>query len=130
LVLAYSHYKLNQYKDVVPLLQQFPQDHQNYLLVILLLGDSFRGLKEYDMAIDVFKRGPLRKTNLDRYLLQLHYLLALAYKDKGAKADAIREFGRVYAFDVDYKDVTKELEELKPKNIDMKKESDGVGAII
>lgn len=113
LILAYSHYKLNQYKDVIPLVQLFPQDHQNYLLVILLLGDSFRGLKEYDMAIDVFKRGPLRKTNLDNYLLQLHYLLALAYKEKGSKADAIREFGKVYAFDVNYKDVAKELNLLK-----------------
>lgn len=113
LVLAYSHYRLNQYKDVVSLLQQFPQVHQNYLLVILLLGDSFRGLKEYDMAINVFKRGPLRKTNLDAYLLQLHYMLAQTYKDKGSKADAVREFSRVYAFDMNYKNVASELASLK-----------------
>ena len=115
LVLAYSFYKLKEFKDVVPLLQQFPQDHPSYLLVILLLGDSFLGLKEYDMAIDVFKRGPLRKTNLDSYLLQLHYLLGIAYKEKGKKADAIRELKRVYAFDMNYKDVQKEISELEGK---------------
>lgn len=115
LVLAYSYYKLKQFKEVVPLLQQFPQDHPSYLLVILLLGDSFAGLKEYDMAIDVFKRGPTRKTNLDSYLLQLHYLLGTAYKEKGDKQDALRELKRVYAFDVNYKDVQKELSELEGK---------------
>jgi hypothetical protein len=113
LILAYSQYKLGRYKDVIPLIQQFPQDHQNYLLVILLLGDSFRGMKEYDMAIEVFKRGPLRKTNLDSYLLQLHYLLALTYKEKGSKADAIREFNRIYSYDMNYREVAKELENLK-----------------
>lgn len=115
LVLAYSHYKLEQYKEVVPLLQQFPQEHPNYLLVLLLLGDSFLGLKEYDLAIDVCKRGPLRKINLDSYLLQLHYLLGIAYKKKGDKQNALRELKRVYSFDVNYKDVGKEIQEIESK---------------
>lgn len=115
LVLAYSYYKNKQFKEVIPLLQQFPHDHPSYLLVILLLGDSFMGIKEYDMAIEVFKRGPTRKTNLDNYLLQLHYLLGNAYKKKGAKVDAIRELKRVYAFDMNYREVQKELDELEGK---------------
>lgn len=119
LVLAYSYYKLKQFKNIVPLLQQFPQDHPSYLLVILLLGDSFLGLKEYDMAIEVFKRGPTRKTNLNSYLLQLHYFLGMAYKEKGSKADAIRELKRVYAFDMNYKDVQQELSELEGKKIEI-----------
>jgi hypothetical protein len=37
----------------------------------------------------------------------------MAYKEKGAKADAIRELKRVYAFDMNYKEVKKELAELE-----------------
>lgn len=117
LVLAYSYYKNKQFGEIIPLLQQFPQDHPHYLLVILLLGDSFLSLKEYEMAIDVLKRGPTRKTNLDSYLLQLHYLLGTAYKEKGVKTDAIREFKRVYSFDMNYKEVKKELSELEGDNL-------------
>lgn len=113
LVLAYSYYKNDQFKEAVPLLQQFPQEHPNYLLVILLLGDSFIQIKEFDMAVEVLKRGPTRKTKLDPYLLQLHYLLGVAYKGKGAKSSALKEFNRVYAFDVSYKDVEKNLKELE-----------------
>lgn len=115
LVLAYSDYKLKRYGDVVPILQRFPQDHPSYPLIILLLGDSFLGLKKYDMAIEVFKRGPLRKINLDSYLLQLHYMLGIAYKEKGDKQNAIRELNRVYAYDVNYRDVSKELSALQKK---------------
>ncbi|OGD84132.1 hypothetical protein A2572_03335 [Candidatus Collierbacteria bacterium RIFOXYD1_FULL_40_9] len=113
IVLAFSYYKLNKYKEAIPLLQQVPQEHSNYLLAVMVLGDSFMGLKEYDMAIEVFKRGPVRKTNLDPYLLQLHYLLATAYKKKGSKTDAVREFKRVFAYDMNYRDVQKELAELE-----------------
>lgn len=115
LVLAYSCYKAKKFNEAIPFLQQFPQDHPSYLLVILLLGDCFMAIKDFDMAIEVFKRGPLRKTNLDNYLLQLHYLLGYAYKQKGFKKDAIKELKRVSAFDMNYKDVQKELKELEAK---------------
>ncbi len=112
LVLAYSYYKLKQFKEVIPLLQQFPEDHPSYLLVIVLLGDSFLGLKEYDLAINVLNRGPVRKTNLDNYLIYLHYLLGVAYKEKGEKQNALRHLRRVYSVDMNYKDVAKEVQEL------------------
>lgn len=115
LVLAYSYYKLKKYKEAVPILQKMPPEHRNYPLIILLLGDSFLGLDEYDLAIDVFKRGPLRKINLDSYLLHLHYALGIAYKEKGDKANAVRELKRVYAYDINYRDVEKELASLETK---------------
>jgi len=65
------------------------------------------------MAIEVFKRGPLRKRKFDSYLLELHYLLGMAYKDKGKRSNALRELKRVYSFDISYKDVAKEIEELE-----------------
>jgi len=112
LVLAYSYYKLEQYQDTIPLLQEFPENYPDNLLVILLLGDSYIGLKEYDMAIITLKRGPTRKTKYDPSLLQLHYLLGIAYKGKGQNPNAIRELKRVYAFDMNYKDVAIQLEKL------------------
>ncbi len=113
LMLAHNYYTQNQYKKVIPILQQFPKEHPYHLLVILLLGDSFLQLKEYDMAIDVFKSGPLRKRNLNAHLLQLHYLLGMAYKGMGQKAKALKELKRVYAFDINYQDVAQEIESLK-----------------
>lgn len=109
LILGYVLYKSGKFKDAISILQQFPQDHPNHLMIITILGDSFLNLKEYDMAIESFKRGPLRKINLDSQLLQLHYLLGQAYKEKGQKVNALKEFKRVYSFDINYKDVSDEI---------------------
>lgn len=113
LILAYSYYKEKRYKEAIPLLQRFPKEHFYHNLVLLVLGDCFMSLKQYDMAIEVLKQGPVRKTNLDPFLLQLHYLLGIAYKEKGIKASAIRELQRVYVYDMNYRDVQSELERLK-----------------
>lgn len=110
LVLAYSLYQVKKTKEAAALLQKFPQEYPDYLLVILLLGDCFLGMKEYEMAIEVFNRGPVRKTNLDSYLLELHYLLGSAYKGKGDKKRAMQQFQRVYSVDMGYKEVAKEIE--------------------
>jgi len=109
LVLAYTLYKNGMFKEVISILQKFSPEYVNFLLVIIMLGDSFLNLHEFDLAIETFKRGPLRKINLDRHLLQLHYLLGQAYKEKGQKANALKEFKRVYSFDINYKNVGSEL---------------------
>lgn len=112
LMLAYSHYHFKDYKAVIKLLQAFPQEYEQYLLVILLLGDSFLSVDDTDSAIEVLRRGPTRKTNLDGYSIRLHYLLGVAYQKKGQKANAVRELKRVYSADVTYKDTGELLRQL------------------
>lgn len=113
LVLAYSLYKLNKFKESASLLQQFPQDYPDYIMVILLLGDSFACLKEYDMAIEVLKRGPVLKRNLDPALMQLHYLLGKTYMEKGDKKNAMKHLKKVYSVDMSYRDVAQRIEEME-----------------
>ncbi len=113
LVLAYSLYKLNKFKETASLLQQFPQDYPDYILVILLLGDSFACLKEHDMAIEVLKRGPVLKRNLDPTLMQLHYLLGKTYMEKGDRKNAIKHLKKVYSVDMSFRDVDLRIKELE-----------------
>jgi tetratricopeptide (TPR) repeat protein len=112
LILALNYYNLARFGDAVSILQQFPPDYHDYLIVLLLLGDCFLKMKEYEVAIETLKRGSTRKRNLDGRLVLLHYLLGKAYKKKGDKTRALREFRRVYAFDTSFRDVEKEIRSL------------------
>jgi tetratricopeptide (TPR) repeat protein len=116
LVLANNYYVQHDYEKVIPILQQFSDKYPHQLLVILLLGDSFLSLKKYDEAIEVFKRGPLRKRKLDGQLLQLHYYLAAAYEGSEQKSKALKELKKIYAFDINYRNVAKEIERLEKSN--------------
>ncbi|MEI6514126.1 MAG: DUF4236 domain-containing protein [bacterium] len=114
-VLANCFYQTEQYKHAIDVLQKLPDAYGATPKVIILLGASFAALKQYDLAINVFKKGPLQKRNLDDDLMELHYSLALIYKESGDRANALKHFKRVYAENVSYKDVAQNVEELEKK---------------
>lgn len=112
-LLALNHYNLEDFERAVPILQKIHQTRPDNLYVILLLGDCFINLGKFDLAVNVIKRGPLRKRNLDKQLLLLHYLLGKAYKKLGEESKALKEFKKIYAFDINYRDVVKQIEEIE-----------------
>lgn len=79
------------------------------------LGGVFYGLQQYDQAITYF----LQATNLKPDYANAHYNLASALKERGALADAKREYeitqSLVSIDSADYQKVTAELEEVKKR---------------
>ncbi len=69
--------------------------------------------KQYDLAINVFKKAPLLKRNLDDDLLDIHYNLALVYEESGDKQNALKHFKRVYAEKISYKNVEEKIKDLE-----------------
>jgi tetratricopeptide (TPR) repeat protein len=105
LLLAQNYYKIKEPAKVVQLLNMFPEEHPNHGIALLLLGKSFYELQEYEVAINTFKRAPLRKQKLDDYLLDIHYHIGVAYQKLGKKTFALKHLNKVYAFDTEYRDV-------------------------
>ena len=113
MALANCYYKTEKYKEAITILQKVPEDFEQYLKIIQLLGACFHAQKKYDLAINVFKRAPLQKRKLDNDLMEVHYNLALIYKDSGNKKNALKHFKKVYAQDIGYMDIDKEIEMLE-----------------
>lgn len=111
--LANSYFNTKKYDDAISLLQNSSFGWENSLKAIQLLGMSFSNQKRYDLAIDVFKKAPLRKRNLDSDLLELHYNFGLVYEEAGKKKDALKHFKKVYAYDINYKEVKDKVEKLE-----------------
>lgn len=110
--LANCLYRTGKYGDAIGILQKLPEDCDQNLKVIQLIGACFAAEKKYDLAINVFKKAPLLKHNLDKDLMEVHYNLAILYEESGDKMNALKHFKKVYAQDSEYRDVTKKMEAL------------------
>lgn len=112
--LANCYFSLGEFDKVIPLMQNFPGGWENNLKALQLLGLSFSNKKQHDLAIEVFKKAPLTKRNLDDGLLELHYNLGLVYDAAGQKANAQKHFKKVYTYNMSYKDVLSKIDGQAP----------------
>lgn len=72
-----------------------------------------------DLAIEILREGPTRKKiNGDPDLLELHYLLGLAYEAVGKKANAKRAYMRVLADTPGYRDADERLAALAGNRVE------------
>ena len=94
---------------------KIPENFEKYIKVIQLQWLSFHKKWQTDIAIEIFKKAPLLKRNLNDDLLEVHYNLAILYKEINDIKNAIKHLKKVYAFDMNYRDVNILLEELKTK---------------
>ncbi len=111
-VLANCYLRMNQPDTAIKIIQSLPEEVQNTTNAIQVLGLSFAQKKQYDLAIDVYKRAPLRKRNLDDELKGIHYSLASVYEESGDQKNALKHYKRVYAEDMAYKQVAEKVEKL------------------
>lgn len=107
---ANCFYETKKYDKVISLIQSASINWEENLKLIQLLGMSFSAKGHHDMAIDVFKKAPLRKRNLDQDLIELHYNLGLTYENADDPKNALKHYKKVYAYDMGYKDVKEKVE--------------------
>lgn len=115
LLLANCHYRTKDYDLAIKILQKIPQECEGYLKVLSLLAGCFHDMEKYDLAIEVLKKAPLLKRKLDDDLKEIHYNLASVYEEKDDKKSALKHFKKIYAVDVDYRDIGEKIEELERK---------------
>jgi hypothetical protein len=91
--------------DAIRVLQDVSGEDAENVLLITLLGKAFAAKGDHQTAIEVFKRGPLRKRQMDVGLAHLRYAYARSLEAAGATKQAVAELKKVLAFDADFADV-------------------------
>jgi len=99
--------------DALALLQSLPLEHKQELPVIILMGRLFLQLNRSELAVEVLEKGPVAARKMDEAILAFRYYLGLAYKRTGQNRKALTQLRKVYAEDMRYMNVARELRELE-----------------
>ncbi|SES90461.1 DUF4236 domain-containing protein [Anaerobranca gottschalkii] len=111
-ILAQSYFQIGNYDQAIPLLQQINSYDGLKDEVNILLGRCFLKKGLFEIAVEQFKKGPVLKRTMTPEVMEAKYWLGVAYYKLGDKKKALTQLQRVYAEDVNYKDVEKYIENL------------------
>ncbi|MDZ7860907.1 MAG: tetratricopeptide repeat protein [Candidatus Krumholzibacteriota bacterium] len=112
-LLGSCYYDTELFEKAIEVLQLIPESYEKNAKVLNLLGSSFYQLGKVDSALDTFNRAPLNQP-IDSYdLKELHYNLGLIYNDLKEEEKALSQFKKVYARDINYRDVEALIESLE-----------------
>lgn len=112
MALGSCYFNTGEFDKTIALIQKYPNWESN-LKAIQILGLSFANQKKYNLAIEVFKKAPLKKQIMDSDLIDTHYNFGNVYAAAGDRENALKHFNRVYAYNANYKDASKKIEKLE-----------------
>jgi len=115
LLLANAYHKTGQHEKSLAIAQSIPEEYEQYIKAIQLIGDCFFSQKQYDLAIEAFKRAPLGNRNLDDDLKEVHYNLATIYEAAGNTKSALKHLKKIYSQDIAFRDVATRVKLLEVK---------------
>jgi tetratricopeptide (TPR) repeat protein len=99
-------------EEAISTLQSLPQELQEHPQIISTLGAFFLEADHPEMALNVLKNGPTRRRIMDEDMMLFRYTLGLAYQENGDRKNALNQFQRVYAKDINYLDVKEQIDGL------------------
>lgn len=112
-MLANCYYNTKRYSDAISISQNILAKNDENLIAIQILGASFAAQEKFDLAIEVFKKAPLRKRILDEELMEVHYNLAVIYEQIGDVKNALKHYKKIYVHDTNYRNVSEIINELE-----------------
>jgi len=108
--LGQIHYRLEQYKEAIPLFQKAQANPNLRLKALHHLGKSFfqRGIT--DLALQPIMTAIQEKEVFDDQKKELLYDLGLIHDQLGNREEAMEQFKLIYGLDINYRDVADRVE--------------------
>ena len=108
-------YKLEKFEDLLKHLQKeySEEDKQQHPSIYAMLGTAFLKLGHKEVALETMLSGPTAKRKMDDELCAFRYTLGECYEVNGDIKNALKQYEKVFAFDVEYEDVKNKIENLK-----------------
>lgn len=102
------------YPKVIEVIQKeyTNREKENNPILIAMLGSAFMGIGKNDIALQTLLNGPVSKRKMTNELSVFRYVLAECYEANGDKANALKQYKKIYAYDITYKDVAEKIEKL------------------
>jgi len=108
-------YKLEKFEELLKHLQKeySEEDKQQHPSIYAMLGTAFLKLGQKEVALETLLSGPTAKRKMDDELCAFRYTLGECYELNGDIKNALKQYEKVYAFDVEYEDVKDKIENLR-----------------
>lgn len=110
--LAQCYERTGEYQSALAIAQAEPETSELYLSALQVVARCFLAQEKPDLAVETLRNAPLRKRNLGAELVEIHYLLGMAYETMGDRKKALRHFNRVYSHDVSFPGVEEAISRL------------------
>lgn len=110
--LGKAHLAIGRYNEAIGLFQEAIHDPRFGVQAVRMLGLSFYGKKQYDLAVEQFQRAIERHPAMDPEGKELRYNLAQAYESMGDKGNALLTYKKVYSQDINFMDVADKVDQL------------------
>ncbi len=96
--------------EAISVIQSLPAEvRQEDLSVITLLGSSYLEGGKPELALEVLKKGPVRKRKLDPLTAEFKYAYARALEETGDSERAQRHYRTIYIYDPGFLDVAEKI---------------------
>lgn len=107
-------YKLEKFEELIKYIQEeYSEDErQEHPTVIAILADAFLKLNQNEIALETMLQGPVNKRKMDEEMCAFRYMLAQCFEANNDSKNALKQYQKVYAFDVNYEDVKEKIENL------------------
>ena len=66
-----------------------------------------------EIALETLLSGPVNKRKMDDELCAFRYTLGKCYEANNDKQNALKQYQKIYAYDINYEDVASRIENLK-----------------
>ena len=76
------------------------------------LGQCFVAKKQYDLAVEQYKKAIARRPELDETGMEVYYLLASALELMDDKEEALKVYKKIYSNEIGFRDVAQKVQEL------------------
>lgn len=111
------YYKMENWNDLSRYIQEeySAEERIEHPAVLAMLSRAFLKLNQKDIALETLLSGPVRKRNMDAEMCAFRYALGECYEANNDITNALKQYKKVYAFDMTYENVGDKIEKLSKK---------------
>ena len=106
-------YKANEFQTVIDNAQNLTEETKKDVFIITLMGKSYYKLGQYDLALNILSKGPIKKRSMNDAIAEYRYALGKTYEALGKNKNALKQYIKVNSYNENYKDIKKKIESLQ-----------------
>lgn len=108
------YYNLEKWEDLTIFLQEVydEKEKEEHPIYYAMLGNAFLKQGKKEIALETMLQGPVKKRTMNAEMCAFRYTLGECYEANGDRENALKQYNKVYAYDVDFEDIQEKLRNL------------------
>lgn len=105
------YYNLEKWDELINYLQTSydAKEKEEHPIYYAMLGNAFLKQEKIQIALETMLSGPIQKRTMNSEMCAFRYTLGECYEANGDKENALKQYNKVYAFDVNYEDIQEKI---------------------